>query len=97
MFDTDEDLLRGIAAGRAEALASFYDRYARSAYGLALRLVGSPEGAEEVVQEAFWRVWRGAGGFDPSRSKPATWLLSIVHHQAIDQLRRRRRRPDEAH
>ncbi len=97
MFCSDEDLLRAVAAGQAEALATLYDRYSRSAYGLALRLTGSPEQAEEVVQEAFWRVWRGAGSFKPDRSKPVTWLLSIVHHQAIDQIRRQRRRPEETH
>lgn len=97
LFRTDEDLLRLVAAGESEALAQLYDRYARSAFGLALRLTGSPDRAEEVVQEAFWRIWRGARSFDPSRSKPGTWLLSIVHHQAVDLIRRQRRRPDETH
>ena len=92
---TDEELIGAVAEGRADALATLYDRYARLAYGLALRMIGSPEWAEEVVQEAFWRVWRGAGSFDTRRSKPGTWVLSIVHHQAVDQLRRLRRRPDE--
>ncbi len=92
---TDEELIGAIAEGRADALAILYDRYGRVAYGLALRLMGSPERAEEVVQEAFWRVWRGAASFDARRSKPGTWVLSIVHHQAIDHLRRLRRRPDE--
>lgn len=94
---TDEELIRAAARGQAEALAGLYDRYSRAAYGLALRMTGSPERAEEVVQEAFWRVWRGAASFDGRRSKPATWLLSIVHHQAIDQIRRVNRRPTETY
>ena len=92
---TDEELIGAIVEGRADALAILYDRYGRVAYGLALRLMGSPGRAEEVVQEAFWRVWRGAASFDARRSKPGTWVLSIVHLQAIDHLRRLRRRPDE--
>lgn len=95
MQHDDEALLRAVARGQADALTGLYDRYGRSAYGLALRLTRSPERAEEVVQEAFWRIWRGAASFDGRHGRPSTWVLSIVHHQAIDQLRRARRRPAE--
>jgi RNA polymerase sigma-70 factor (ECF subfamily) len=51
------------------------------------------EAAEEVVQDAFMRVWRRATDFDPLRSSFRTWVLTIAHHLTVDELRRRRSRP----
>ena len=47
--------------------------------------------AEEVVQDAFHNVWRRAASYHPDRGKVTSWLFSIAHHRAIDELRRRRR------
>ena len=66
------------------------------AYGLALRVVRDATLAEDVVQEAFLAVWRGAGRFDEGRSKVSTWLLSLVHHKAVDAVRREEARPKPA-
>ena len=93
-FD-DEELIRAIAGGQPAALATLYDRYARSCYGLALHMVGSLEPAEQVVREAFWQVWRGAPSFSPGSSRPGSWLLSLVHHQAVEYLSRQRGRSEE--
>jgi RNA polymerase sigma-70 factor (ECF subfamily) len=58
------------------------------AFGLAYRMLADPSSAEDVVQEAFLSLWRQAETFKPERSAARTWLLSIVHHRAIDRLRR---------
>jgi RNA polymerase sigma-70 factor, ECF subfamily len=87
----DDELIAAIARGDHAALLMLYDRYGRMAYGLAYRILGDPGTAEEAVQDAFLRVWRRAATFDPERARGAvrSWLLTIVHHCAIDLLRRR--------
>ena len=88
---TDEQLLAAVADGERTALATLYDRYAGVVFALALRIVADREVAEEVTQEIFLRIWRHAGAFEPTRGRAATWILSLTHHLAIDQVRRRRR------
>jgi RNA polymerase sigma-70 factor (ECF subfamily) len=84
---TDRDLLAAMAAGDQGALAELYDRYGAMAFGLARRVVGDAGIAEEVVQDALVAAWRRAATYQPDRGEPRTWLLSIVHHRAIDRLR----------
>src|ERR687890_932855 len=85
----DDQLIAAVAQGDHPALLALYDRYGRMAYGLAYRILGEAGAAEEAVQDAYLRVWRRASTFDPSRGGVRSWLLTIVHHCAIDLLRRR--------
>lgn len=87
---SDEALLAGLAAGRLEALDVLYERYKTMAYGIARRITADDTLAEDVVQEAFLGAWRSADRYVPGRGSVKTWLLSIVHHRAIDAVRRRR-------
>ncbi len=90
---SDEDILARIADGDSTALAALYERYARVVYGLALRMLGNRELAEDLVQETFWRVWRRSSTFNRERGRVASWVLGIAHNLAIDELRRQRLRP----
>lgn len=90
---SDEALIGRIVGKDADALAMLYDRHGRAAYGLAMRTVRDPLVADEVVQEAFLRLWQRAGTYDETRGTARTWLLRIVHHRAVDELRRSRCRP----
>lgn len=65
-----------------------YDRYGRVVFGMVYAMLGSPEAAEEVVQDAFERVWRDAGSYRAERGSVRTWLLAIARHAAIDRHRR---------
>ncbi len=85
--DGDEALLAAIGRGDEGAIAALYDRYGGLAYGLAYRILSERGAAEDVVQDAFLSVWRRAASFQPGRGSVRTWLLSIVHHRAIDRLR----------
>ena len=76
--------------GELEALEGLYERYRTMAYSIALRITGEPGAAEDVVQEAFLGAWRNAARYAEGRGSVKTWLLSIVHHRAIDAIRRRR-------
>ena len=78
--------------GRPRAFATLYDRHGRMAYSLAYRMMGEKQEAEDVVQEAFIKVWRSAGGYRVGRGSVRTWILSVVRNRGIDQIRSHGRR-----
>jgi RNA polymerase sigma-70 factor (ECF subfamily) len=90
---SDVQLVARCASGDERALAELYDLFGRAAYALALRIVRDATQAEDVVQEAFLDLWRGAARFDPARSRPASFLLTFVHRRAVDLVRREEARP----
>jgi len=83
----DEDLLGLIEAGDEGAFEALYDRHSRVAYSLAYRLLGEAGAAEDLVQDLFLTLWRGAALYSPSRGSVRTWLLAILHNRGIDRLR----------
>jgi RNA polymerase sigma-70 factor (ECF subfamily) len=89
-----------VRRGQAAAFEVVYERHASAAFSLAYRIVGSRNGAEDVSQEAFLNIWRSGARYDRGRGSVRTWVLGIVHHRAIDHLRRaavhdKRRASDE--
>jgi len=96
----DEDLMQLVQRGDARAFELVYDRHSGAAFSLAYRMVGRGNVAEDVVQEAFLSIWRSGARYERARGSVRTWVLGIVHHRAIDQLRRssvhdKRRASDE--
>jgi RNA polymerase sigma-70 factor (ECF subfamily) len=83
----DEDLMFFADHEDKGALGTLYDRHSRTAYSLAYRIMGDRPAAEDLVQEAFLKVWRAAGSYRAERGSVRTWILSIVHNRGIDQLR----------
>ena len=83
----DEDLISLVEASDSEAFATLYDRHSRAAFSLAYRMMGDRQAAEDLAQDAFLKVWRGAGSHRVERGSVRTWILSIVHNRGIDQLR----------
>jgi len=83
----DEDLISLVETNDPQAFAVLYDRHGRAAYSLAYRMMGERQAAEDLVQDAFLKVWRAAGSYRAERGSVRTWLLSIVHNRGIDQLR----------
>lgn len=90
---SDEALIAAVAGGDEVSFGMLYDRYIKAVYSLALRIVQEQSLAEEVTQEVFVRLWRNAATFTSERGRFASWLLGMTHHLAIDQVRRRRARP----
>lgn len=88
--DADRAVLDAIAGGDHGAIELLYEKYRTMAYGLALQITGDASLADDVVQEAFVGAWRNAGRYATERGSVKTWLLAIVHHRAIDAIRRRR-------
>lgn len=89
--DSETDLVQCLArigAGDRAAFTRLYDRSASQLFALALGICRRRALAEEVLQEAYVRIWRNARRFDPARGDPMAWLATIVRRLAIDALRR---------
>ena len=87
MLLADEDLISRVEASDAEAFATLYDRHSRAAVSLAYRMMGERQASEDLAQDAFLKVWRGASSYRADRGSVRTWILSIVHNRGIDLLR----------
>lgn len=84
---TDAEIVNRIRESDVDGLAAAYDAYGELAFSVALRVVGDRQSAEDVVQEAFMKLWTSAGSFEASRGSLRSWLLTIVRNRAIDRLR----------
>jgi RNA polymerase sigma-70 factor (ECF subfamily) len=84
----DADLLRRIRAGDRTAVDDLYDRFRRPAFALARRILADDSLAEDVLQEVFLSVWRDPSAYDRARGSFSSWLLAVVHHKAVDAVRR---------
>lgn len=71
------------------ALERLYGLTVRRAYTVAIRILRSPQLAEEVVEDVYWQAWREASRYDAPRGRVLTWLLTICRTRALDALRRR--------
>lgn len=89
---SDEELMQRLAAGCQEALGLLYSRYARQIFHLAARTLDRPA-AEEIMQDVFLTVWRGAGSFAPERGAFRSWVFQITRFRILNELRRRSRQP----
>ena len=87
---TDREILGRLSSGDVGALDDLYEHYGAMSFSIAYRITRDSAAAEDVVQEAFLGAWRNAARYVGGRGTVRTWLLSIVHHRAIDAVRRRR-------
>lgn len=87
----DLELHRRLSARDRGAFDELYRRYGRSAYGVALRVTSQEVIAQEVVQDAFLALWRAPEAFDAARGAFRSFFLSLVHHRAVDAVRREER------
>ena len=84
----DAELVRRVQAGDRGAIDDLYDRFRRPAFALARRVLADDTLAEDVLQDVFLAVWKDPGAFDGARGSFASWLLAMVHHKAVDAVRR---------
>ncbi len=83
-----DELLRATGRGDASAFRVLYQETAAHLFSVAMRILHRRDKAEEALQDAFINVWRRAADWQPERGSARTWLTSIVHHRAIDLVRR---------
>jgi len=89
----DEALLARVAHADPDAFEALYARYSGPAYSMAMGMLRDAVLAQEVTQDVFLAIWRGAQEFDPARGSARTWILSVAHHKTVDAIRRSRRNP----
>lgn len=84
----DRELVRRVAEGDEMAFRQLFREHGPQAKGLAVRIVRQPFLADEVLQEAFLALWRDPSAYREERGSFRTWLMSTVHHRAVDAVRR---------
>jgi RNA polymerase sigma-70 factor (ECF subfamily) len=90
----EREILERFEKGDAGAMDLLYDNYSEALYGIAYRMLGDEEKAQDVLQEAFVKIWQRSRHYDPSKGRLFTWLLTIVRNQAIDAIRKRNRQSE---
>ncbi len=83
----ESEIITALKDGDKNALGIVYDRYGAALYGVVLRIVQSPEVAEEVVQDAFVKIFRNINSYDENKGRFYTWALNIARNTAIDATR----------
>ena len=81
-------LLAAVAKGDAVAFERLYGATCAKLYGVVLRILRRHDLAADVMEQAYLRVWRGAGEFDPASGAPLAWMVAIARRMAIDAARR---------
>jgi RNA polymerase sigma-70 factor (ECF subfamily) len=82
-------LLAAVANGDETAFEKLYAATSAKLYGVVLRILRRPELADEVMQEAYLKIWNGAAQFDASLASPITWMVAIARNRAIDLVRKK--------
>lgn len=85
--DDIEALIARIALGERAAFSALYDATSAKLLGVALRILNDRAAAEDVLQDAYVKVWRNAGRYQANGLSPMTWLITIARNTAIDRLR----------
>jgi RNA polymerase sigma-70 factor (ECF subfamily) len=93
--EAEDALLVRVGQKDSRAFEDLYDRYGGAVYSLAVKMIRDRQTAEEIAQEVFLAVWRGARDFDPARGSARSWILSLAHHKSVDAVRRQRLRTTE--
>jgi RNA polymerase sigma-70 factor (ECF subfamily) len=82
-------LLASVAKGDEAAFERLYQATRAKLFGVVLRILTRQDLAEEVIQEAYVKIWNNAGQFNPGVASPITWMVSIARNRAIDVVRKR--------
>lgn len=88
----DSVLVERMVAGDEGALAALYDRYSGMLFAMLVRTLRDPQAAEEILQDLFLQLWRGAARFDATRGSLPAWLMVIGRNRALSRLRTREHR-----
>ena len=87
MIRQESDLIKQLRAGDKSALSYLYDHYSAALYGIIFRIVKREEWAEEVLQDAFLKIWDRIDAYDESKGRLFTWMMNLTRNLAIDKTR----------
>ncbi|MEZ5035274.1 MAG: RNA polymerase sigma factor [Chitinophagaceae bacterium] len=81
-------LIQRLQNGDKEAFEELYDQYNAALYGIICKIVRSEEVSQDVLQDAFVKIWKHIHTYNPTKGSLFTWMLNIARNTAIDQLRK---------
>lgn len=84
---SEEELILRLQRQEETAMTVLYDRYSAALYGVILRIVKTEEIAEDVMQEAFVKIWSSITQYNKEKGRLFTWIVNIARHAAIDKIR----------
>lgn len=94
MAPVEKEIVDRFAAGDVRAMDLLYDHYADTLFGVVMRMVNDEAQAQDIIQDAFVKIWKQSRTFDPTKGRLFTWLISIVRNQSIDAIRKNKRSGD---
>lgn len=80
-------MISGLKSGSKSSFDYLYDHYSGALYGVINRIIGNDDVAEEVLHDAFLRIWNRIDNYDASKGRLFTWMLNIARNLAIDKTR----------
>jgi RNA polymerase sigma factor (sigma-70 family) len=83
----EEELIALLKSGDASAFNYLYDHYSGALYGIIFRIINNNELAEDVLQEAFVKIWNSFQSYDATKGRLFTWMLNIARNLSIDTIR----------
>jgi RNA polymerase sigma-70 factor, ECF subfamily len=83
----EEELIALLKSGDQSAFAYLYDNYAAALYGIIFRIINNKEIAEDILQEAFVKIWNNFSSYDATKGRLFTWMLNIARNLSIDMIR----------
>jgi RNA polymerase sigma-70 factor (ECF subfamily) len=84
---SEEELVALLKNGDESSFAYLYDHYSGALYGIIFRMLNNEQLAEDVLQEAFVKIWNNFSSYDPSKGRLFTWMLNITRNLSIDTMR----------
>lgn len=85
----EKEIMARVSSGDEQALLFLYNNFSSPVFNYLLRILNDQPAAEDVLQETFIAVWKGANHFQ-GKSKIKTWVFKIAHHQAVNWLRKKK-------
>ena len=89
LYIDEENLIARLKSKDKSAFEYLYDHYSGALYGVVSRVIKKEEVAEEVLQDAFLKIWDKIDNYDPEKGKLFTWMLNLTRNLAIDKTRSR--------
>lgn len=93
---TEDESIELLKSKGEDAFNILYDNYSAALYGVISKIVIAEEIAEDVLQEAFVKIWKNSTQYEPSKGRLFTWMLNIARNMAIDTVRSKQFRVDQA-
>lgn len=83
----EAELVQGLLLRDQSVMEALYDQYSAALYGILKRIVRDDEKAQDVLQDAFVKIWKAGASYDKSKGTLFTWMLNVARNTAIDFLR----------